>query len=716
MKPLILITILLISFSASASVEINFTKEEKEYIASNVFKLGMILDNYPFSFEKDGELHGFSYDYINLITKKSGLKLQIEMDGWSNTLNKFKHKEIHLIDFISYKKSRESFTNYSKPYLEIPSVVFARKGEFTNYSGFESLKGKNVGITKDTYYYDYINDLNLFNLVTFTDSRQKMKALVYGKVDVIFHNLVNALGYIKSAGYTNIEILDELDKSIVQKEDLRIGVIKEDDILYSIINKSTNAITVEEKEALSNKWFSVNIEKAINEKGFHLTLQEEQYLKEKKVIKMCVLPDWLPFEQIDKSGEHKGIGADIINIISEKIKTPIKLVPTQEWSTSLQNINERKCDILPVVMDIPSRRKTINFTKPYISEPFVIATKVDELFIKDVASIGNRKIGIVSNYAFSEVLKTHHPEINIFEVKNVTEGLKKVQSGELFGYIDIMEAIGYNIQKHAFVDLKIAGKLEHTITLSIGSRSDEALLNSIMQKGLNSIGKDKLTTILGHWIKIKVEQSIDYIKLIYIAAFFSIILLLILYKNRAINKINEQLESLNHEIEEQNTILEKLAVTDKLTGLYNRNKLDEILISEQQKAKRYSYEFGIIMIDIDYFKRVNDEYGHQVGDTVLKDFAQILNSNIRETDTVGRWGGEEFLIVSTQTNLPGLICLATALQQKIASYSFSISGQKTASFGVASFKGNENVNEIVKRADDALYKAKNNGRNRVEIG
>ena len=117
--------------------------------------------------------------------------------------------------------------------------------------------------------------------------------------------------------------------------------------------------------------------------SFTLTPQESKYLEEKKQIKMCALPDLMPFEQIDENGIHKGISSDIIKIISKSINTPIILIPTKTWFQSLENIKNRKCDILPVAMDTKSRRLNMNFTSAYASEPFVITTKLNQIFIND---------------------------------------------------------------------------------------------------------------------------------------------------------------------------------------------------------------------------------------------------------------------------------------------------------------------------------------------
>ncbi len=170
--------------------------------------------------------------------------------------------------------------------------------------------------------------------------------------------------------------------------------------------------------------------------------------------------------------------------------------------------------------------------------------------------------------------------------------------------------------------------------------------------------------------------------------------------------------SLRYDITGQK-ITEELSVTDQLTQLYNRLKLKSVFNSEIERASRYKQTFSVIMSDIDYFKSVNDTYGHNIGDKTLIDVAKILKENSRTTDIVGRWGGEEFMIVLPQTDIKAAAEHAEILREKIEQHSFEAVGRKTSSFGVSSFIEGDTSETIVKRADDALYEAKNSGRNRV---
>ena len=162
--------------------------------------------------------------------------------------------------------------------------------------------------------------------------------------------------------------------------------------------------------------------------------------------------------------------------------------------------------------------------------------------------------------------------------------------------------------------------------------------------------------------------------------------------------------------------LKEHASTDSLTKAYNRLKFDEIIESEINRSKRYDQMLSLIAFDIDHFKTVNDNYGHLFGDYVLKTIVNLTKDNIRGVDYLARWGGEEFMIILPETGMERAEALAQRIKEEIENYKFKKTVKVTVSFGVAQFKKDDSENTLIKRADDALYKAKNKGRNRVEIG
>jgi len=160
--------------------------------------------------------------------------------------------------------------------------------------------------------------------------------------------------------------------------------------------------------------------------------------------------------------------------------------------------------------------------------------------------------------------------------------------------------------------------------------------------------------------------------------------------------------------------LENLSVTDQLTNLHNRRYFDDHFEIEKQKVERYGVLLCLIMVDIDHFKSINDKYGHPVGDKVLKEFSLLLRNNIRGSDILSRWGGEEFIIMLPGTSIANSLLIAEKIRKSIATRQFEIIGSLTASFGVSEVNASCSTNrEAIHRADKALYRAKKQGRNRV---
>jgi diguanylate cyclase (GGDEF)-like protein len=184
---------------------------------------------------------------------------------------------------------------------------------------------------------------------------------------------------------------------------------------------------------------------------------------------------------------------------------------------------------------------------------------------------------------------------------------------------------------------------------------------------------------------------------------------------RVVARLMRFIDAVTSELEASNREISKISCTDRLTQLANRTHLDQILEENLQRALRYATPFSIILLDLDHFKQINDVHGHLVGDEMLVAMANILTANTRKIDTVGRWGGEEFLIIAPNATENDAQRLAEKLRSEIEACNFPTVGKKTASFGVTSFMPGDDVVKMINRADAALYVAKNSGRNLVEL-
>lgn len=190
-------------------------------------------------------------------------------------------------------------------------------------------------------------------------------------------------------------------------------------------------------------------------------------------------------------------------------------------------------------------------------------------------------------------------------------------------------------------------------------------------------------------------------------------------KNQELKALNEKINKLVMTLDKKNLLLRELSIKDGLTGLYNYRFFREILNEQYNLAKRFRFPLSCIMIDIDFFKAVNDTYGHQIGDIILSQLADILKKNVRDADKTVRYGGEEFVIILPYTNSEDAYIKAERLRQLVSDYSFTVGKTRlgiTISLGIATYPDNKKIRrpeQIVSYADKALYQAKQRGRNQT---
>lgn len=282
--------------------------------------------------------------------------------------------------------------------------------------------------------------------------------------------------------------------------------------------------------------------------------------------------------------------------------------------------------------------------------------------------------------------------------------IEKTEKNILNNIYDYLSTLTTTIVFFLIVIIVLSYLIGLTVTKPINQLTDT--FNKLRQGS-----KEKINIISTHHDEIS--------ELIYAAEMFrdkNIEIQSLLEKYKRLNDTLEtKVENRTQELKNKNFELNVLAITDSLTGIYNRVRLDKVLNKEIKRCKRYGTQFSVIIVDIDDFKSVNDSYGHQAGDTVLIEFSQILLNTIRETDILGRWGGEEFLILSPQTDKKGIIKLAEKIRVAVETFSFTTINKKTASFGTATYLNEDQSQTIIERADKALYISKNHGKNQVEF-
>jgi diguanylate cyclase (GGDEF)-like protein len=428
--------------------------------------------------------------------------------------------------------------------------------------------------------------------------------------------------------------------------------------------------------------------------------QERSYIAQAGILRMCVDPDWMPFERINEAGAHEGIAADLIQQVAQRVGLRIELHPVKSWEESLQASKAGVCQIMSFLNQTPQREQWLIFTSPIFSDPNVVIAREEHPYVVDLSNLSDETVALPRGTMVEERIRREYPNLQVILTGSELESVKLVSEHQADLTIRSLIVAAHAIRQEGLFNLKIAGHVpEFTNQLRIGVLRNDTLLRDILDQGVKTLTEQEREAIVNRHVVIRVQQGFDYRLVWKILAGSGLILLVSLFWIRKLRALNRKLE--------------RLSITDGLTGLYNRLKLDEVLEAEILRAGRSGQPLSVILIDVDHFKHINDQHGHQTGDRVLVELARLLRAGTRVTDLAGRWGGEEFMLICPNTDGAGACQLAGMLRQTIQDHPFPGLPRQTASFGVTSFRPGDGASEIVCRVDQALYAAKAAGRNSV---
>jgi len=440
---------------------------------------------------------------------------------------------------------------------------------------------------------------------------------------------------------------------------------------------------------------------AADETHLRLSVEEQEYLKAKKEITMCVDPDWEPFEIINENGEHIGIAADLIQLVAKRLGIHIRLLPTKTWEETLARSKSKQCDILSFVNQTPEREKWLIFTQPLLSDPNILITREEHPFVADLNGLDQESVVLPSGTAMLERFSKDFPNLKIIPVVSEADAMEMVSEKKADMTVRSLIVAAYVINKEGWFNLKISGQPQgYENRLRMGVLKEEAILRDILDKGIRTITPIEREAIINKHTGLVIKKGIDQQTILKYFAFLLLIILFFIWRYFELKRYNKKLRD--------------LSVTDKLTGLNNRFRIDEKLNEEQKRVIRYeNYKCSIMMIDIDFFKSINDTFGHQRGDEILKQLSKLMRGNFRKTDFIGRWGGEEFIIILPSTSIEEAYISAEKLRVSVEKDMVTNTNTVTISIGLGTFLANETIDELLCRIDLALYDAKNKGRNRI---
>ncbi len=419
-----------------------------------------------------------------------------------------------------------------------------------------------------------------------------------------------------------------------------------------------------------------------------------------RVVTFCVDPDWPPFEQIDAQGQHVGIAADLLKLVAQRSGLALQLLPTKDWDDSLAASQAGRCEVMSFLNQSPKRDGWLLFTSPVLVDENVLITREEHGFVSDLSSLSDETMVLPKGTSVEERLRRDYPNLNIVLVDSEAQAFKLVSERQADLTMRSLIVAADTIRNQGWFNLKIAGQVpNYGNQLRIGVVKSQASLLGLLNAGVASITPVERQKIIDQHIAIKVVSPINYRLLGWLAAVWLTAMLTSAYWIRRLRRLNAELQ--------------KLSLTDALTGLRNRTGFDALYQHELARSRRQKQALSVVLVDIDFFKRINDELGHPEGDRVLQEVAALLRETARGIDHILRWGGEEFLLLCPATSPEQAQRLAERLVQAARTRDFRIGRPLTLSAGVATLELHDQPGDMFEQVDGALYQAKAQGRDRV---
>lgn len=556
MKYLIILILFITTLFSNIDKNANsiFSQEELEWIKKNpVVKIGVDADWPPFEYVNEkGEYQGIASDYLNLISKYTGLKFEINASDWYSVISNIKDKKLDMLACVAKTQDREKYLNYSTPFLTIDVVVIAKKE--LNIKSFDEIQNYTIAVQKGNFVHEKVSKkYPNANFIFASSNKEAFDLVSYGKADIFIGNMPVFSYFVEKELYTNIEVKFKAD---FEKIDLSMAVLKENETLFNIIQKVMPKIIEDEKDKINKKWiFALEEKKSIN-----FTQEELSWIKQNPKIKISGDFFWPPYSFYDEKGNYIGIIPDIVNEVFKNSGLTLEYVKTNSWDETINLIRDKKIDLIDAISYSASRGEYLNFSNKYIGAEIVIISNNKETnYINSFNNITDKNIATVKGYSIIEDIKRDFPQIkNIKEYDNSLEGLKELSNSQIDYFILDIPSFEFYSKKYGLSNLKIVGPTGYNYSYGFGIKKDDILLVSILNKLLNNVPIEKKDEIYRKWIKVDYEQKIDYELIWKILTISILVLSIIFYWNRKLKQEINEKEKIQKELEKERNNIQAL--------------------------------------------------------------------------------------------------------------------------------------------------------------
>ncbi|MBB1267814.1 diguanylate cyclase domain-containing protein [Shewanella sp. SR44-3] len=587
----------------------------------------------------DGQPYGMFVDIWRLWSEKTGINIEFLVSNMTDSINDVRqgNADVHM----AYPESQELNTGLKQAWqiFSLKSRLFMH---LTPIKKKTDLKGLRIGVFPTAPYLSQITAQLPGVHIKFYDNLDLMlEAINKGSISgFIAAGAMTRHYLLKHKIWANFHQFDGLDFETQMYSLTRL----EDSGLVDRIQAGFKLIKQQELAKIEQKWLINPEDRRSQSESTQIILstQERQYLDSLGAIKMGYLKEWAPMEFQGDNGEFFGINNDVRQIIQKQLGITINPVAYDNWSLLLQDLVQGNIQLVASVGK--HRERDMLFSAPYWPSPWALVSNFNQASVFDLNQLNGKRVAVVEGYNLIKELIGQYPGLNIVLVKDIKHGLTLVSQNKVDVLIEQVVILASALKHYEYPNLKIAVLTDLAQRQShVGIYPGIAPLLGPLNRALSSIDEPMQQQINQKWVSVELESEFSkYLQWLFISLIVLSIVSVIVVTTLLINRrLKAEIIRRKH----AELALTHMAQYDSLTELPNRNLLDDRLQQAVLSHYRSEYKFALMFIDLEGLKQVNDTHGHPVGDALLVQVAARLNQLFRQSDTLARFGGDEFVVL-----------------------------------------------------------------------
>jgi diguanylate cyclase (GGDEF)-like protein len=652
--------------------------------------------------------YGMLVDLWTLWSNKTGINIDFVTGDMNSTIDDVKRgvADVH----IGYPESQEIRTGLKQAWhiISVKSRFFSVNPKLTHIEDI----AMRIGVFPTA---PYISDIK--------KAFPKAQIRFYDTLDSMVKAARNdeISGFVSSAALTSHYLLaNKLWAEFRQYTDIEFSTEMyaltrvDDSGLADRIQAGFNLISVEEQIQIERKWLINPDDRyfANSANKIKLTTQQKQYISSLGAIKMGYLKHWAPMEFQGKNGEFLGVNADIKNLLVKQLNLTIIPVAYDDFGQMISDLIKGEIHLVASMAKTSERANTLAFSLAYWPSPWAVVTSLTQPPIFNISQVAGKRLAVVEGYHIVDQLRQQYPGIDLLMVSDTKQGMDAVINGTADMFVEQVATLATTLKGGQYLSLKMSLLAELTEQHShIGLFQGVKNLVPLIDRVIVTIDENEQQNMYQKWVSVDLNSDTlpyqRWLKLLVIGLLIiTLIAIVILMSNRRLNvEIQKRL------IAEEN--LKFMASHDNVTALPNRSLLDDRLTQAVLTHQREKLKFALLLINLDGFKAINDQHGHHVGDKLLQRIGVLLMQQVRESDTVARFGGDEFVMLLNHLDIKEsgrqvADDILTALKKPLVIDDVSVT--ISASIGIAIYPDDaDNAVSLLKKSDQLMYQAKKVG-------